>query len=285
MTGLRWALLGAALLAAVVSAGVALLFAAQRAALFPAPQAGAPETDASNGVVRSWVDGKSGRTELWLLPALGRSMHPGPLLVFAHGNGELIDSWAGAFAPARAAGVAVLLVEYPGYGRSPGRSSEASVAASLVAAYDWASARAEIDPDRIVGWGRSLGGGAICALARERRLAALVLESTFTSVSALARRFGLPRLLVRDPFESLEVVRTFDGPILIVHGEHDELIPPTHARALHDAAPGSELHLLPCGHNDCPQPWDLVLGFLARNGLLAEDGVAPQRGSSRTGIF
>src|SRR3954470_22139000 len=120
------------------------------------------------------IDGQRG--EAWLLP--GAATGPAPLLIHAHGNGELIDFWADAFTKLRAAGMHVLLVEFPGYGRSAGAPSETSVTAALVAAYDKVIADPRIDSHRVVGYGRSLGGGAIAQLAARRPVAALVLEST-----------------------------------------------------------------------------------------------------------
>jgi fermentation-respiration switch protein FrsA (DUF1100 family) len=251
----------------------ALAFVAQRALLFPrsAIQAGAAPDLERLGAERLWLESDGGRSEAWLLPARTGGA-PGPLIVYAHGNGELIDHWAEAFEPARALGVSALLVEYPGYGRSAGTPSEASIRAALVAAYDRAAARGDVDVRRIVGWGRSLGGGAVCALAHERRLAALVLESTFTSVRSMAAGFFVPGFLVRDPFDNLALVRGFERPLLLLHGERDEVVAVAHAYSLHAASRGAELQLLPCGHNDCARPWDAVLGFLAAHGLLAQGG-------------
>jgi len=117
-----------------------------------------------------------------------------------------------------------------------------------------------------------VGGGAACALAREREVAALVLESAFTSVADLARRFGLFGPLVRDPFDNLAAVGAFTGPVLVIHGERDEMIPPAHGRALAGRAPRGELVLVDCGHNDCPRPWNILRAFLDRNGLLSDVG-------------
>jgi hypothetical protein len=259
----------ASLAVAAVAAWWALLFLLQRSVLYPAPLAASGAGDLPSVGGRSvWLEHAAGRSEAWLLPPSPAPAAPGPLLIFAHGNGELIDFWAGAFETPRQWGASVLLVEFPGYGRSPGRPSQASITEAMVAAYDWAGAQAGVDPGRVVAWGRSLGGGAVCALARERALAALVLESTFTSVKSLARRFGLPGLLVRDPFDNLAFLRRFPGPTLVLHGEGDDLIAPEHGRRLHAAAARSELHLLPCGHNDCPRPWALVRRFLVAHEIL-----------------
>lgn len=246
-----------------------LACAMQRKLLFPSPSVtGGNAFDRIPGAERVWLETDVARAEAWYLPPLVAMPGPAPLVVFTHGNGELIDDWAEAFEPPRRWGAAVLLVEYPGYGRSTGSPSQGSIAATLRSAFDRMTARAEIDPDRIIAYGRSLGGGAACALARERKVAALVLESTFTSVRRLARGFGLPGFLVRDPFDNLDALRAYPGPVLIVHGERDEIIPAEHARALHAAAPRSRLALEPCGHNDCQRPWPLLREFLLENRLL-----------------
>jgi hypothetical protein len=258
-----------ALLALGVGGYWTLLFALQRAVLFPRPIAAGGTADPERaGGERIWLDARAGRVEAWLLPAVAGEEAPRPLVLFAHGNGELIDHWVDELAKLREWGLSLLLVEYPGYGRSAGTPSQASITEAMTLAFDFAAARPEVDAARIVGWGRSLGGGAMCALSRERRLAALVLESTFTSVRSLARRFGLPGFLVRDPFDNAAAVRTFPGPILLVHGERDEIIDPRHASSLHAAARRSELHLTRCGHNDCPRPWDRLRSFFADHRFL-----------------
>jgi fermentation-respiration switch protein FrsA (DUF1100 family) len=254
------------LLTALAFAGALFAFAcfAGRRVLFPAPPLPREgEWPIGETVQRVWLETPSARSEALLLAAEPRGGEPAPLLLYAHGNGELIDYWAGEFEPLRAAGVSVLLVEYPGYGRSSGSPSQASIAQSMVAAFDWAVAQPGVDRARVAGYGRSLGGGAVCALARERALAALVLESTFTSVTALAAElFHLPGFLVRDPFDNLAAVGAFPGPVLVLHGERDEMIPFEHARRLHAANPRARLHGLPCGHNDCARPWPLIQDFL-----------------------
>jgi len=253
--------------AALVVGYWSLLFLAQRAMLFPAPGlASAPPRPADAEQV--WLSIASGRTEAWFLRPASPTAGPSPLIVFTHGNGELIDFWPEAFDEPRRWGVAVLLVEFPGYGRSAGQASETTITQAVVAAYDWARARPDVDPGRIVAYGRSVGGGAACQLAARRPVAALVLESTFTSVRAFARGFGAPGFLVRDPFDNLAVVREYRGPLLLLHGSHDEIIGPSHSQALAAAASQAELHLLPCGHNDCPREWPLIHAFLERHGLL-----------------
>ncbi|HLA89470.1 MAG TPA: alpha/beta hydrolase [Gemmatimonadaceae bacterium] len=257
-------------------AAIAMLFAifatlaliSQRPALFPVPNT--PRSARPRDATQLWLSAGSARVEAWFLPATGASGRA-PLLIFAHGNAELIDDWPAEFAQPRAWGVSVLLVEYPGYGRSEGRPSETSITAAITAAYDWAVRQPTVDRERIIAYGRSIGSGAACALAKNRPVAAIVLESSFTSVRRLARRFGVPGFLVRDPFDNLTVVRAFRGPILLVHGELDDIIPSFHSRLLHTAAPHATLEMMNCGHNDCPRPWPALKRFLTTHRFVAAD--------------
>lgn len=252
----------------IVGAYWTMLFLLQRRIMFPAPSlVGAPNRPRDALEVR--LPGAAGDTEAWFLPPVHSGDSPAPVLIFGHGNGELIDYWPPAFIEPRRWGMGVLLVEYPGYGRSAGSPSEESIRAAFVAAWDWAAAEPGLDPERIVGYGRSVGGGAVCLLSRERSLAAMILESTFTSTRAFANSFGAPGFLVRDPFDNLEAVRAYRGPLLLLHGERDRIIPVGHGRSL-AAAAGVELHTLACGHNDCPRSWPLVREFLGGHGILSD---------------
>lgn len=244
-----------------------LLFAVQRTLLFPRPLGGrwpAPPPDARILMLPS----RAGAVEAWYLPPTGGPGGPAPVVVYHHGNGEVIDVWSRAFGPLRARGVGVLLVEYPGYGRSAGSPSEASLAAASCAAYDTLIQDPGVDPARVVSWGRSLGGGAAAGLARRRPVAALILESTFTSVRDLTDRYFAPGFLVRDPFNTLDVVRRFPGPVLVLHGSRDAVVATKQGRRLAAASPRSTFHERPCGHDDCPELWDLALEFLAAHGLV-----------------
>jgi uncharacterized protein len=245
----------------------AALFFWQRTLLFPAPStAGAPARPRDAKVI--WLETAAAQVEAWYLPPLVSSSAPAPLLLFTHGNGELIDYWPDDFEEPRRWGMAVLLLEYPGYGRSGGVATQLTITAAVLAAFDWARQQPSIDPDHIIAYGRSVGGAAAAALAEERPVAAMILESSFTSIRAFAIRYGAPALLVRDKFDNLETVRRFEKPLLILHGEYDLTIPVAHGRALHAAQPASEFHLLPCGHNDCPRPWAAIKRFLEKHHLL-----------------
>jgi len=260
------------MLAALAVAVTASMYFLQPPLTFPHPPASAaqPQVLVAEQGESLWLDVDRHRVEVWMLP--GAAQGPAPLVIYAHGNGELIDIWAEPFAPLRAAGIHVLLVEYPGYGRSGGKPSEDSVTKTLLAAYDLASHDPRVDAARIVGYGRSLGGGAIAQLAARRPLAALVLESTFTSLTDMVRAYHVPKWLVVNHFDTRHVLEEYQRPILLLHGIYDEVIPVAHAHALKTAAPRAELHLMSCGHNNCPRQWELILSFLAVNGVCKGPG-------------
>jgi uncharacterized protein len=268
-----------ALIAIVVPAlaAVWIVTALQKFLTFPRahPSVQQPAARLSAGGESIWFDIDGAQVEAWFLPASGAGR--APLLIHAHGNGELIDIQTQSVAALRAAGVGVLLVEYPGYGRSGGDPSEETVTATFLAAYDWASRDPRVDSARIIGYGRSLGGGAVAQLAARRPLAALVLESTFSSIGEIVRADGIPGWLVVNEFDTRAVLAKYPGPVLILHGTKDGTFPVAHAHALHAATPRATLQLQECGHNDCPLQWELVLSFLARNGVFTsvEPGVSP----------
>lgn len=265
---LQKVVIGGALAAIVLLAAYwTLLFVAQRSMLFPMPPvAGAPPRPPFAEQI--WLNTSFGRVEAWHLPAIEPVYERAPLLLFAHGNGELIDYWPEEFEEPRRWGADVLLVEYPGYGRSAGSPSQVSITEAMLTAYEWARQHPRVDASRIIPYGRSLGGGAAAIVSTERPVPALILESSFSSVAAFAAGFGAPRLLVRDPFDSVSAVKSFTGPILILHGDRDDIVPPHHARALAAAAGNATLTFMACGHNDCPRPWMEVRAFLSKNGLL-----------------
>ena len=253
--------------AAILLAALALVAAAfglQRPLMYPRPLRPAVAPPLPAGSEQHWL-GPARDVESWLLRPTAAAA-PFPLIIYTHGNGELIDHWVEPFSAVTAAGIGVLLVEYPGYGRSGGRPSRQSIEAAIIAAYDLVRDHPDVDASRIVAYGRSLGGAAACLLAARRSLAALVLESTFTSTADLMPRF-LPRAWVLDPFDSLSVVASGAAPTLVLHGAHDRVISYAHGEKLARAAGTTPIRMA-CGHNDCPRPWSALLRFLSQQGVV-----------------
>jgi fermentation-respiration switch protein FrsA (DUF1100 family) len=219
------------------------------------------------------LQSSEGRVEAWFLPAIRKTdVARRPVVIFAHGNGELIDDWPHLLAPYRWMGVSVVLPEYRGYGHSAGLPGETVIRDDFVAVYDHVIGRADVDASKIILHGRSLGGGVVCALGRVRPASGLILESTFTSVTDVARRWLIPKAVLSHPFDNESVVRDFARPILIFHGERDRVIPYSHARRLERVARSARLVTYNCDHNDLPRTqdgfWAEVEAYLREIGAL-----------------
>jgi pimeloyl-ACP methyl ester carboxylesterase len=195
-----------------------------------------------------------------------------PLMIFAHGNGELTDFWADRFDSFRVRGIGVLLVEYPGYGRSTGKPSEDSLRAAMDAAYDRIAADPRVDRARIFAMGYSLGGGAVCLLARDRPLRALILQSTFPSLAMFAARYHAPTWLIPDFFDNVAALKEFVGPVLVINGSRDTTIPWQEGERLAKASSRAIFRRYDCPHA-CWDPehlpfWADAEPFLRSAGLL-----------------
>lgn len=262
---------------------VALMYFAQRSVIFPGQYRPAPSAiHLSEGMEQLWIEHDGAKVEVLLLAPLPskesgkdaqHSPAKHPAIIYTHGNGELIDDWLSELRPYREVGCYVVLVEFPGYGRSTGKPSEAAIAEVVTRVYDQLSARPDIDPTKIVAHGRSMGGGAACLLAARRPVAALILESTYTSICAMAGRMGLPGFMCSDPFDNLQVVTEWQKPLLILHGTRDRVVPYSHGAALAAANPAATfITWQDVDHNDYPAPisrsWPEVRVFLERAGVL-----------------
>lgn len=177
--------------------------------------------------------GDGGTAHAWFIP-----LAEAPVAVVFHGNGGNISSRLDKARALRAMGFAVLMVDYRGYGKSPGRPSERGLYADGEAAAREARRRAGARP--VAYYGESLG----CAVALETALrlppAALVLDSGFTSTEAMGRLI-FPRLpvhwMVRQRFDNLAKVRRLEAPLLVLHSPDDEIIPSAMGQMLWGAAP------------------------------------------------
>jgi fermentation-respiration switch protein FrsA (DUF1100 family) len=200
----------------------------------------------------------AGPIEAFFFPAAARA----PTVIFAHGNGELIDDHLALARWYRAEGFTVLLPEYRGYGRSQGSPAEDSLVRDFVAFFDRLHGHAAVDARRIYFHGRSLGGAVLIAAASKRAPRAMVLESTFSSIRELARERGFPSFLVAESFDSLPALRSSSFPVLLIHGTRDDIVPFSHAEQLARTSTRHTLIQLECRHNDCPLATTDILRFL-----------------------
>lgn len=217
-----------------------------------------------------WLTAPGGtRVEAWYAPGHGRSAEdPGPAVMFFHGNLDLIDDRWSVAQLYRDAGISALLIEYRGYGRMDGEPGQAAIGADALLVHDWLQERPEVRRDQIILHGISIGGALAAQLARERPPAALLIESSFTNLPALVRRYGVIGALCEDEYRTDEVVSAYAGPLLLLHGRNDWLIPLSHSRRLHALAPRSRLVEHDGGHANYRPRWEVMRDFLEQAGLL-----------------
>jgi fermentation-respiration switch protein FrsA (DUF1100 family) len=187
----------------------------------------------------------------WWFPTSEDSL--GHVLLF-HGNaGNISDRLLHARLLTNV-GLDVFSFDYRGYGRSTGSPSEEGTYADARAALETLRRQEGVDPKRVLYLGESLGGAVAVALARETPPRALILLSTFTSVRDMGRVHYpfIPTLVVPDAYPSLRRIRGLECPVLVLHGDRDEIVPLEQGKALFAAAPEpKDLHVFPgAGHND-----------------------------------
>ncbi len=201
----------------------------------------------------------------WLVKGSGT---PAPLVVYFGGNAEEV-SWLVDVA-GRFAGWSLLLVNYRGYGESEGRPGEKELFQDALAIYDYAKLRPDVNPDRIVAMGRSLGSGVAVHLAAHRPLRGVVLVSPYDSIAEVGRRhypFLPVSLMLRHRFDSLALAPKVDASLLCLVATEDRIIPAAHSRVLFEAWRGAKTwREVPRSDHDGisgePEYWRSIEGFL-----------------------
>ncbi|MBN2528644.1 MAG: alpha/beta hydrolase [Deltaproteobacteria bacterium] len=177
-----------------------------------------------------------------------------PTILFCHGNAGNISGREQLLTLFHELHVNVFIFDYRGYGKSEGSPSEKGTVEDVTAAWDLLREQRQIAPERIVIFGRSLGGGVATHLASRVRFAGLILMSTFTAVpdaGQAAYPFLPIRLLSKYEYPNLKHIKSIQQPVLFFHGLDDKTIPFSHGRQLFEAAPGPKTFVeLPGGHND-----------------------------------
>lgn len=192
------------------------------------------------------------RLHAWWIPtpkpsALAHVLH-------LHGNAGNISSRVDEAKLLAEAGLDVFLFDYRGYGRSTGSPDEEGTYRDARAARAALLRQKGVDPARVLYLGESLGGAVGLALALESPPRGLVLRSTFTSVKDMARLHYpiVPGFMVVDAYPGLARIARLRAPVLVIHGDRDDIVPLSHGEALFAAAPGPKaMRVFPgLGHND-----------------------------------
>lgn len=204
---------------------VAILFLAQRRFVFVPPASAHPSPAAAGWpeAEETVIETKDGeRVVVWQTPPRDNK----PVVIYFHGNGEIVASRAARHHQLTADGTGVVALSYRGYMGSTGSPTEDGLLRDAEAAYRFATSRYPSSP--VVLWGHSLGSGVAVALAARHPVARVILEAPFSStVDVAALRFPIVpvRWLMLDQFRSDQRIEAVHAPLLIMHGDRDWVIP------------------------------------------------------------
>jgi len=201
----------------------------------------------------------------WLVKGDGT---PAPLVIYFGGNAEEV-SWLADLA-GHFAGWSLLLVNFRGYGESEGKPGEKELLEDGLLIHDYAKGRSEVNSERIVAMGRSLGSGVAVYLAAHRPLRGVILVSPYDSIVEVAKRhypFLPVSLMLRHRFDSIALAPRIEAPLLCLVATGDRVIPAAHSRALFEAWRGSKMwHEVPHADHDSisgePEYWRSIADFL-----------------------
>jgi hypothetical protein len=205
-----------------------------------------------------------GYRDVTFATASGRSLHgwmvPAPggvyTLLYCHGNAGNIHDRLESIRQFVEMGLSVFIFDYGGYGRSAGRPGETQTYEDAAAAWDHLTREEGVAPERIVVFGRSLGGAVAIELAARTRPGpgGLIVESCFTSLPDLGARAypWLPvRFLCRYRYNNWRRIREVDAPKLFIHSLDDEVVPYGMGKRLYNhAARPKQFLRIRGGHND-----------------------------------
>ena len=230
---------------------VALAFFLQRAMMyFPETLRTTPQEagfSEAEELVLDTADGE--RVIVWHVPPQAEN----PVVVYFHGNGGALHYRVPRFRALTSSGFGLLALSYRGYGGSTGYPTESGLIADAEAVYGFA--RSRYPAERIAVWGESLGSAVAVALASERDVARIVLEAPFASaveIGASAYPFLPVRWLMKDQFRSDLRAGKLRAPVLILHGERDDVVPIVSGERLYALidAPKRFVRFPDAGHND-----------------------------------
>ncbi len=187
----------------------------------------------------------------WFIPD-GSS--PRATVLFCHGNAGNISHRFDTIKIFNDLGLNVFIFDYRGYGKSTGFPSEKGTYLDARAAYDYLLTRKDVDKERIVVYGKSLGGAVGVELATRTGVCAVISDSTFTSTVDMGKEIYpfLPlETFITMKYDTLSRIGRLSVPTLVIHSENDEIVPFRHGRKLFEEAGGSKrFHRMRGGHND-----------------------------------
>jgi abhydrolase domain-containing protein 17 len=170
-------------------------------------------------------------------------------ILYVHGNAEDLGDIQLILRQLRDIGFSVFAYDYRGYGTSQGKPSERTAYRDIETAYNYLIQQLTVPAQRIIAFGRSVGGGSVVDLAARKPIAGLILESSFTTAFRVVLPFPI---LPFDKFRNIDKIKKVTRPVLVMHGKADNIIPFQHGEKLFAAANGPKLSLWVerADHND-----------------------------------
>ena len=198
----------------------------------------------------------------WYIPAENEK----GVLLFCHGNAGNISHRLDSIKIFNSLNLSVLIFDYRGYGRSKGKPSESGTYLDAEAVWDYLVNVKQKPPERIIIFGRSLGGAVAAEIALRKNPAGLIIESSFTSVPDIGKKFYplLPiKLISKFRYSTIDKIGLIKCPKLIIHSPEDEIIPFEQGKYLYErATPPKEFLEIRGRHNE----GFLISGNIYNNG-------------------
>ncbi|MFB2839418.1 alpha/beta hydrolase [Floridanema evergladense] len=170
-------------------------------------------------------------------------------ILYSHGNAEDLGEMLPILRELGNLGFSVFAYDYRGYGTSQGNPTEKNAYKDIDAAYDYLTQKLGVSPEKIILYGRSVGGGPSVDLASRQPIGGLILENTFVSTFRVVTQIPL---FPFDKFNNIQKIKKVHSPVLVMYGKADKVIPYWHGRELFATAnePKRVLVVETAGHND-----------------------------------
>lgn len=203
-----------------------------------------PSYEHSSGIIKIHSENGVGISALYL-----SNPNSEFTILFSHGNAEDLGDIRDFLEIMQIKGYSVFAYDYQGYGTSSGRPSEKNAYKDIDTAYEYLVKQLNVSADRIIAHGRSVGGAVAIDLASRKKLAGLIVESSFVSAFRAVTRI---RVTLFDKFNNIDKIKKVKCPVLMIHGKDDRIIGLWHSEKLFEAAnkPKLKFWVDGAGHNN-----------------------------------
>lgn len=203
-----------------------------------------PSYEHSSGIIKIHSENGVGISALYL-----SNPNSEFTILFSHGNAEDLGDIRDFLEIMQVMGYSVFAYDYQGYGTSSGRPSEKNAYKDIDTAYEYLVKQLNVSADRIIAHGRSVGAAVAIDLSSRKKLAGLIVESSFVSAFRAVTRI---RVTLFDKFNNIDKIKKVKCPVLMIHGKDDRIIGLWHGEKLFEAAnkPKLKFWVDGAGHNN-----------------------------------